>query len=81
MELVELNNELVFHDEFGMPNMWICTERKPGKIVLTRRKCCEMELGIETDGKGGFWEFCLKCGKDFRERLDTVGNLQKGNIK
>ena len=78
--MVELNNELVFHDRYGMPNMWICTERTPDKIVLTRRKCCGMELGVETDEEGGLWEFCLKCGKEFKERLDTVGNSQKESI-
>ena len=78
--MIELNNELVFHDKYGMPNMWICTEKEPDRIVLTRRKCCGMELSVETDGEGSFWEFCLKCGKEFKERLDTVGNSQKENI-
>ena len=78
--MVELDNELLFHDRHGMPSMWICTEKASDRIVLTRRKCCGAELGIETDGEGGFWECCLKCGKEFKERLDTVGNSQKESI-
>ena len=78
--MVELDNELLFHDRHGMPSMWVCTERASDRIVLTRRKCCGVELGIETDCEGGFWEFCLKCGKEFKERLDTVGNSQKESI-
>ena len=64
--MVELNNELVFHDKHGMPNMWICNERQPDKIVLTKRKCCDKELSIATDGEGGYWEFCLKCKKEYK---------------
>lgn len=74
MELVELHHELVFHDKHGMPNMWVCIEKEPDRIVLKRRMKCECggTLGIETDGDGDYWEFCLKCNKKFRERPDTV---------
>ncbi len=67
--MVELDNELVFHDEHGMPNMWVCVEKEPDKIVLKRRiKCgdCGNLLGIATDNDMSYWEFCLKCGKEYK---------------
>ena len=66
--MVELNNELIFHDEYGMPSMYVCTEKESDRIVLTRRQCCGMKLSMATDGEGDYWEFCLKCKKEYKRK-------------
>ncbi len=66
--VMELNHQVVFHDDYGMPNLWHCVERTPDKIVLMRRDKCEHcggGIGISTEN-GEYWEYCLVCKKEFK---------------
>lgn len=65
---MELNDKMIFMDRYQMPSIFTCVEKTDSKIVLYRHeKChCDGDLGIQTDGQGNFWEFCLVCKKEFR---------------